>query len=73
MKKNNMKKKKDVSSIDLTLNPKKAIKRADLALVGEMFIKASKDARVGIFKLTLTDDAVGTPNSMMFPILVVDK
>ncbi len=65
--------KKELLAIELTLNPKKNLKRSDLAMVGKIFIEASQNKKIEVFKLTLTDDAPGTPNSMMFPILIVDK
>jgi hypothetical protein len=60
-------------NIELTLNPKKALKRKDLKMVGEIFIKASKDKKIEALILTITDDMKGTPNSMMFPFQIVDE
>lgn len=65
-------KEKELVTVDLTVNPKKAIRRADLAIMGEVFIQASKDKKVEYLKITITDDAPGTPNSMMFPVKIVE-
>lgn len=60
-------------ALEITLNPKKAIRRKDLAAMADYIKKASKDKKCDLMTLTITDDAKGSPNSMMFPFRIIDE
>lgn len=64
---------RNMTSIQLTFNPKKNLDRKDVIAMGKMLAKAAADKKVDSMVITVTDDMKGGANSMAFPFRIVDE
>lgn len=62
-----------MANLELTLNPKKAIKRKDLIKFGQLIADKVKDKKIDTLFIKITDDMVGGENAITFPFRIVDE
>lgn len=62
-----------MANLELTFNPKKLIRRADLVKMGELITSKAKDKKIDVLMIKITDDMIGGENSVAWPFKIVDE